>query len=154
VLLFDLDHFKQINDQCGHSAGDWVLREVARVGRQYCREGDLYGRIGGEEFAMALVDCDIDAALRIAEKCRHSIEGIDAKEAGCGLPVAASIGVVSSSISGYDYETLVAHADAAMYRSKVAGRNRVSLYQPPPTPPDGQPIALESRNADAMLGQY
>jgi diguanylate cyclase (GGDEF)-like protein len=155
VLLFDLDHFKQINDQCGHSSGDWVLREVARVGRQHCREIDLFGRIGGEEFAMALVDCDIDAALRIAEQCRRSVEGIDAAVGcGCPLPVAASIGVVSTSISGYDYETLVAHADSAMYRSKVAGRNRVSLYQPPPTPADAQPVTLESGNAGAMLRQY
>lgn len=155
VLLFDLDHFKQINDQCGHSSGDWVLREVARMGRQHCREGDLYGRIGGEEFAMALVDCDIDAALRIAEQCRRSIEAIDAQQGtGCPLPVAASIGVVSTSISGYDYETLVAHADAAMYRSKVAGRNRVSLYQPPPVPEGGQVVALDGRNAAAMLREY
>lgn len=155
MLLFDLDHFKQINDQCGHSSGDWVLREVARVGRQHCREGDLYGRIGGEEFAMTLVDCDMDAALRIAEQCRRSIEGIDAVEGtGCALQVAASIGVVSTSMSGYDYETLVAHADAAMYRSKVAGRNRVSLYEPPPVPPDGQPVTLDGRNAEAMLREY
>ena len=103
---------------------------------------------------MALVDCDIDAALRIAEKCRRSIEAVDATDGGCGLPVAASIGVVSTSISGYDYETLVAHADAAMYRSKVAGRNRVSLYQPPPTTPGGTVVSLESRNAGAMLSQY
>ncbi|TCZ82614.1 GGDEF domain-containing protein [Lysobacter sp. N42] len=155
VLLFDLDHFKQINDQCGHSSGDWVLREVARVGRQHCREGDLYGRIGGEEFAMALVDCDVDAALRIAERCRLSIQGIDATTgAGCPLPVAASIGVVSTSISGYDYEMLIAHADAAMYRSKVAGRNRVTLYQPPPVPEGGRVVALDGRNAGAMLREY
>ncbi|MFZ5657446.1 MAG: GGDEF domain-containing protein [Pseudomonadota bacterium] len=155
VLLFDLDYFKQINDQCGHSSGDWVLREVARVGRQHCREGDLYGRIGGEEFAMALVDCDVDAALRIAERCRLSIEGIDATTGtGCPLPVAASIGVVSTSVSGYDYEMLIAHADAAMYRSKVAGRNRVTLYQPPPVPEAGRVVALDSRNAGAMLREY
>lgn len=155
VLLLDVDHFKQINDQCGHSSGDWVLREVARVGRQHCREGDLYGRIGGEEFAMALVDCDVDAALRIAERCRLSIEGIDATTgAGCPLPVAASIGVVSTSISGYDYEMLIAHADAAMYRSKVAGRNRVTLYQPPPVPEGGRVVTLDGRNAGTMLREY
>jgi diguanylate cyclase (GGDEF)-like protein len=132
LLLFDLDHFKQINDQCGHAAGDWVLREVARVGRLHCREGDVFGRIGGEEFALTLVDCDLEDAEHVAEQCRRAIAGIDAREAGCTLPVSASIGCVGTSISGYDYEVLVAHADAAMYQSKVGGRNRVSLYQASP----------------------
>ncbi|WP_462114510.1 sensor domain-containing diguanylate cyclase [Lysobacter xanthus] len=155
VLLFDLDHFKQINDQCGHSSGDWVLREVARVGRMHCREGDLFGRIGGEEFAMTMIDCDVDGALRIAEACRRAIAAIDPSMAGCALPVAASIGAVGTSQSGYDYEVLIAHADAAMYRSKVAGRNRVSLYEPPPVPQTGHPpLSLDRRNAEAMLKQY
>lgn len=155
VLLFDLDHFKQINDQCGHSSGDWVLREVARVGRLHCRENDLFGRIGGEEFAMTLVDCGLDDAMRIAEACRRAIAAIDANVAGCALPVAASIGVVGTKQSGYDYEALIAHADAAMYRSKVAGRNRVTLYEPPPVPGAGHPpVAMDRRNAEAMLKQY
>ena len=68
--------------------------------------------------------------------------------------MAASIGVVGTSLSGYDYETLVAHADAAMYRSKVAGRNRVSRCQPPPVPESGNVVALDSRNAGSMLGEY
>lgn len=130
LLLFDLDHFKQINDQCGHAAGDWVLREVARVGRLQCREGDIFGRIGGEEFALTLVDCDLEDAEYVAEQCRHAIASIDAREGGCTLPVSASIGCVGTSVSGYDYEVLVAHADAAMYHSKVGGRNRVSLHPP------------------------
>ncbi|MGY3266525.1 diguanylate cyclase (GGDEF)-like protein [Lysobacter sp. HA35] len=154
VLLFDLDHFKQINDQCGHSSGDWVLREVARVGRLHCREQDLFGRIGGEEFAMTLIDCDVEAAMRTAEACRRAIASIDSTAAGCGLPVAASIGVVSTSVSGYDYEALIAHADAAMYRSKVGGRNRVTLYEPPAVPQPGVTPIVDRRNAEAMLKQY
>ena len=146
VLLLDLDHFKQINDQCGHSAGDWVLREVARVGRLHCREQDLFGRLGGEEFAMTLVDCDAEAAMRIAEVCRRSIASIDAGGAGCGLPVTASLGVVTTTAGGYDYEALIAHADVAMYRSKLAGRNRVTRYAPPPVP--------ERRPAGSMSKQY
>ncbi|GHE42766.1 GGDEF domain-containing protein [Vulcaniibacterium thermophilum] len=132
VLLFDLDHFKQINDQCGHASGDWVLREVARVGRLHCRQADVYGRIGGEEFAMTLIDCDLEAALRVAEGCRQSIAAIDARAVACGQPVSASVGVASTQVSGYDYETLMAHADAAMYRAKVGGRNRVTAYAPLP----------------------
>jgi diguanylate cyclase (GGDEF)-like protein len=130
LLLLDLDHFKQINDQCGHAAGDRVLREVARIGRLQCREADLCGRIGGEEFALTLVDCGLEDAMHVAEQCRRAIAGIDAREAGCMLPVSVSVGCVCTSLSGYDYEVLVAHADAAMYRSKVGGRNRVSVYQP------------------------
>ena len=155
VLLFDLDHFKQINDQCGHSSGDWVLREVARVGRLHCREVDLFGRIGGEEFAMTLLDCDATAAMRVADACRASIKSIDAGAAGCPLPVAASVGVAATSTSGYDYESLIAHADGAMYRSKVAGRNRVTLYDPPPVPEAGQTeVQLDRRNAESMLKRY
>lgn len=129
VLLFDLDHFKQINDQCGHAAGDWVLKEVARVGRLHCRPGDVFGRIGGEEFALTLVDCDLGDAELIAERMREAIAAIDGRASGCPLPVSASVGCVATSVSGHDYETLVAHADAAMYRSKVGGRNRTSRYQ-------------------------
>jgi diguanylate cyclase (GGDEF)-like protein len=154
VLLFDLDHFKQINDQCGHSSGDWVLREVARVGRLHCREQDIFGRIGGEEFAMTLVDCEIHDALGIAEACRRAIASIDARTCGCSMPVAASIGVVGTRQAGYDYEALIAHADAAMYRAKVGGRNRVTLYEPPAVPAAGQPVMLDRRNAESMLRQY
>ncbi|WP_133477828.1 sensor domain-containing diguanylate cyclase [Cognatilysobacter segetis] len=154
VLLFDLDHFKQINDQCGHASGDWVLREVARVGRLHCRETDLFGRIGGEEFAMALMDCEVHEAVGIAEACRRAIASIDAEAAGCCLPVSASVGVVGTRQVGYDYESLIAHADAAMYRSKVGGRNRVTLYEPPALPEAGQPVLLDQRNAEAMLRQY
>ena len=150
ILLFDLDHFKQINDQCGHSAGDWVLREVARIGRLHCRSADLYGRIGGEEFAITLVDCDLDVALRVAEECRRAIARINAAPGGCTLPVSASIGCVGTSVSGYDYERLIAHADAAMYRAKVAGRNRVCLYEPSvPRPPGGS--AHAPRGDDTLL---
>jgi diguanylate cyclase (GGDEF)-like protein len=154
VLLLDLDHFKQINDQCGHSSGDWVLREVGRVARLHCRENDILGRIGGEEFAMTLVDCEVHDALLIAEACRRAIAAIDARTCGCSMPVAASIGVVGARQAGYDYEVLIAHADAAMYRSKVGGRNRVTLYEPPAVPASGQPVLLDRRNAEAMLRQY
>jgi diguanylate cyclase (GGDEF)-like protein len=103
---------------------------------------------------MTLVDCDIHDALGIAEACRGAIAAIDASVAGCGLPVAASIGVVGTRQTGYDYEALIAHADAAMYRSKVGGRNRVTLYEPPAVPGAGQSVMLDRRNAEAMLRQY
>lgn len=148
VLLFDADHFKQINDQCGHACGDWVLREIARAGRLHCRKADVFGRIGGEEFAMALIDCDLDAALRVAEGCRQSIAAIDSRTAGCPLPVSVSIGVTSTEVSGHDYETLMAHADAAMYRAKISGRNRVCAYRPWS---DGATTTGEGREQQSLL---
>ncbi|MFC0676275.1 diguanylate cyclase [Lysobacter korlensis] len=151
VLLFDLDHFKQINDQCGHATGDWVLREVARVGRLHCRDGNLFGRIGGEEFAMTLIDCDLEVAELVAEQTRRAIAGIDANTVGCTLPVSASIGCVGTSVSGHDYEVLIAHADAAMYRAKVGGRNRVCRYQPPTAGGAGT-AWRESDSAEVVLG--
>ncbi|GHA88163.1 GGDEF domain-containing protein [Lysobacter bugurensis] len=144
LLLFDLDHFKQINDQCGHATGDWVLKEVARVGRVHCRPGDVFGRIGGEEFAVALVDCDLGDAEIIAERMREAIAVIDGRASGCPLPVSASVGCVATSVSGHEYETLVAHADAAMYRSKVGGRNRISRYQTASATPVPVPVRIES----------
>lgn len=144
VLLFDLDHFKQINDRCGHATGDWVLKEVARVGRLQCRPGDVLGRIGGEEFALTLLDCDLGDAEVIAERMREAIAAIDGRPQGCELPVSASIGCVAASVSGHEYETLVAHADAAMYRAKVGGRNRVSRYQTASVTAVPTPVRLES----------
>ncbi|MFC0676274.1 GGDEF domain-containing protein [Lysobacter korlensis] len=139
LLALDMDHFKRINDQLGHGIGDRVLREVARVGQQHCRDGDLFGRIGGEEFALALMDCDPDSALHIAKALRRAVAEIDARALGCALPVTVSIGCSATSLSGYNYEILATHADAAMYRAKSGGRNRVAMYQPLQQQPDTVP---------------
>jgi len=128
ILLFDLDHFKQINDRHGHATGDRVLQEVARCVGAQCRKGDLFGRMGGEEFALALLDCDLQGAHDVAEALRACIESIDCVAADEMLRVTASFGCAGSALSGHAYEALCAHADVALYRAKHAGRNRISVH--------------------------
>jgi diguanylate cyclase (GGDEF)-like protein len=125
VLVLDLDHFKRINDECGHAVGDWVLREVARACASRAREEDVVGRLGGEEFAVLLPGVDAADALLAAEALRGAIARIDGPAGGCHLPISASIGVASSKDGSDAYRQLLADADAAMYAAKQAGRNRI-----------------------------
>lgn len=147
LVMFDLDHFKQVNDTYGHVSGDWVLERVATECRALCRRVDLFGRLGGEEFAILLPGCDMDAAARVAEQCRARIAAVDTTPAGHVFPIAASFGVSGSALSGYVMSRLLSHADQALYRAKRGGRNRVCAYsgeqervRPPQTPPAGMAV--------------
>ena len=144
LVMLDLDHFKQINDTYGHVTGDWVLERVAAECRAHCRRVDLFGRLGGEEFAILLPGCDVQAAARVAEQCRARIAGMDTKGAGHAIRLAASFGVTDSTWSGHVLSRLLSHADQALYRAKHGGRNLVCVYagepvrtRPPVTPPAG-----------------
>lgn len=128
LILFDLDHFKNINDQCGHAAGDWALQQVVKTCQNFMRNNDVFGRIGGEEFAILLPGCHADKALLLAEICRDAIATIDISASGCTLPIRASFGVSSSDISGYQLKQLLADADFAMYKSKQSGRDQVIMF--------------------------
>lgn len=128
LVMFDLDHFKSINDRFGHDIGDWVLKTIAGHCRTFCRRVDHLGRIGGEEFAILLSGCDLRAARRVAEDCRMRIASIDSQPSGHRFLVTASFGVTASSLSGYDLAKMLSHADKALYRSKREGRNRVSVF--------------------------
>jgi diguanylate cyclase (GGDEF)-like protein len=108
-----------------------VLKQVADIGRSLCPERDAIGRLGGEEFALALSDLDIDQAAALAEGFRRAIGELDYLSGGCHVPVTASIGVACTSHSGYGYQKLLSEADRAMYRAKQAGRNRVASAVPP-----------------------
>lgn len=129
VLFVDLDHFKAINDRHGHAAGDEVLRRVSGQLRSQVRRSDLVGRVGGEEFSVFLPGADVAQALAIAEKLRRDIEGLCiAVAADLTLNVTASIGAAQADSQGSaTIGQLHQDADAAMYRAKAAGRNRVSL---------------------------
>lgn len=127
VLLLDLDHFKAINDEHGHEAGDRALQHVAGILGQFTRGSDYVFRYGGEEFVVVLVAVDEPQAMVIANSlCRRVAESPVALANGGSLDVTASIGVAVHD--GHpDYERVMARADAAMYQAKKRGRNRVVL---------------------------
>lgn len=126
MVLLDLDHFKRINDSHGHAVGDWVLQQVAVALQAACREGDICARLGGEEFAILSCGSDVDAARRIAQRCREHLAAIDTSV--IGQTVTASFGCATSGRSGYAFEAMFAHADVAMYQAKASGRDRVRAY--------------------------
>lgn len=127
VLILDLDRFKAINDAHGHGAGDAVLVEVARRLRDNLRAVDLVARIGGEEFLVALPDTDATAARAAAERLRRVIGATPiAREGGAPLPVTVSIGIALGAADNGSVAEILDAADAALYRAKHAGRNRVA----------------------------
>lgn len=129
-VLFDLDHFKQVNDSYGHQAGDWVLQQAANAAQQCLRKSDAIGRIGGEEFAILLQDCDLDMSRALAESVRLAIADIDTTPTGHKFAVTASFGVSTAQDYGYSARKLFAVADEALYQAKQQGRNRVMPQQP------------------------
>ena len=128
LLLLDLDHFKQVNDQHGHPVGDQVLASVGAVLRTVLRDRDFAGRNGGEEFAVLLPDTDIAVALEIAERVRAAIAGISLP--GSDASVTVSIGVAGFPGHASSLDRLERLADAALYVAKRQGRNRLELAEP------------------------
>ncbi|HEV2360714.1 MAG TPA: sensor domain-containing diguanylate cyclase, partial [Acidimicrobiales bacterium] len=132
VLMVDLDHFKVVNDQCGHSVGDQVLRNVAGVLRSTLRSGDAALRYGGEEFLLVLRDTDTEGAIRVAESVRTRLSELESPGPGISR-ITASIGIAFYPRHGSELDDVVQAADMAMYKAKEAGRNRVVLA-PEPSP--------------------
>jgi diguanylate cyclase (GGDEF)-like protein len=123
VVLMDVDHFKQVNDTYGHLAGDVVLSKIAQVLAHQTRSTDIAGRWGGEEFLVVAPQTSLDKAAKLAEKLRSSIASIDFTITG---RKTISLGVAAYS-PGDDVKKLLARADAALYRAKGSGRDRVEL---------------------------
>jgi diguanylate cyclase (GGDEF)-like protein len=130
LIYVDLDHFKQLNDTLGHAAGDSALRHVARILEAAVRDRDLVARIGGEEFAVWLPRTPLDEGLEVAERIRASVAGTAWHWTGSRYPVTASCGVAAYPEPIGDLTNLRASADAALYRAKQAGRNRVEKAAP------------------------
>ena len=122
IVMFDIDHFKAINDRRGHAAGDAALKILAATVTGRLRRGDALGRLGGDEFAVTLAGADDDAALAYAEDLRHRVA---TASAAAGLPFTVSLGVATFSGSEHDAEALLAIADSALYRAKNSGRDTV-----------------------------
>ena len=129
LIMYDLDHFKNINDRFGHGTGDWALKEVAEASKGFCRRIDVLGRLGGEEFAILMYGCDLRAAARVAEDCRLRLAQLDTRETGHVFAITGSFGVTSSVQSGYSLAKLLSHADRQLYRAKHLGRNRVCVHE-------------------------
>lgn len=127
ALFIDLDHFKAVNDQAGHAAGDQLLRELAGVLRGQVRRGDLLARFGGDEFLVLLPNCPADMALRIAESLRATVDAFDFQWHGQGYKITASVGVIDFFSEELDGEQLLREVDAACYAAKRGGRNQVSV---------------------------
>jgi two-component system cell cycle response regulator len=128
VIMIDLDHFKRINDSCGHLIGDLVLVEVARRMRASVRSYDVVGRYGGEEFLVVLPGCDDTSAVNQAERLRDAMAGSPIGVPDRPLIITLSLGVACTQIPDEgDLRKLLSAADKALYRAKMLGRNRVEL---------------------------
>jgi diguanylate cyclase (GGDEF)-like protein len=125
LLLMDLDKFKTINDTRGHHAGDQVLIAFCGVAEAAIRPGDLFGRIGGEEFACLLPGSPLDGGLDVAERIRRNFEATSLTMGDDTLSATVSIGVAVSADQNKDLAALLMEADRALYRAKANGRNRV-----------------------------
>jgi diguanylate cyclase (GGDEF)-like protein len=123
--MLDLDHFKQVNDDHGHAAGDVVLRHFAERVQDSLRKTDQAGRLGGEEFAILLFGTDHASATEFAERLRDQVAADEAEHDSVKLRVTVSIGVTQLWESDASTDETLARADAALYRAKANGRNRV-----------------------------
>ncbi len=124
LIMFDIDHFKAVNDTWGHTVGDAVLREVAVAVLSAVRKGDYVVRYGGEEFAVVLPDARIGSALDLAERLRQVVEALRVTSHGPAVKVTASFGVACLRKGG-DEKSLIREADSLLYQAKACGRNRV-----------------------------
>ena len=128
LLLCDLDHFKRVNDQFGHAAGDAVLQDVAYTMRAALRAGDSIYRVGGEEILVVLPGADRAAAVEIAERLRAAVR----ERRPVGVAVTISIGVAVSQPGAVNTDDLVSRADLALYAAKADGRDTINI--------DGEPL--------------
>src|SRR5690606_6133094 len=127
LCIVDVDLFKPVNDTFGHIAGDEVLRLIAAIVRDQVRGDDIASRIGGEEFAVLLPECDADAARSFAERLRAAIADASFAPGGSPRRTTVSVGVASLAVPEGNRSALLAAADAALYRAKHEGRDRVCV---------------------------
>jgi diguanylate cyclase (GGDEF)-like protein len=125
LVSIDLDYFKQINDTHGHAMGDAVLRRTVAICQQQLRPTDMFGRLGGEEFGILLLGCTRDQGMAIAGRIRLAIQTTPIEEDGRVVSFSVSVGLACTDTSGYGLQRLWREADAALYRAKRTGRNRV-----------------------------
>ncbi|MBX9635661.1 MAG: GGDEF domain-containing protein, partial [Magnetospirillum sp.] len=125
VIMLDIDLFKRVNDSHGHAMGDEVLRKVVEVCRANLREVDVFGRLGGEEFAALLPQTTLAGANLLAERLRRAIAELRVPLADSDLRITASLGVAERSSDETAFDHMLSRADQALYRAKQTGRDRV-----------------------------
>ncbi|WP_416397528.1 GGDEF domain-containing protein [Allohahella sp. A8] len=130
LVMFDIDHFKKVNDTYGHPAGDEVIKKTASVLLETMRETDISGRYGGEEFTIILVDTPPENAMIFAERLRKKIEALTVHHEGTAIRWTISLGIAPVDDSVTEPMQWVEHADQALYKSKQGGRNRSTHYAP------------------------
>lgn len=130
LMLFDIDHFKQVNDRFGHPAGDEVLRDLAARAMRQVRSVDLVGRLGGEEFVVVMPETSLSGAVVVAERLRVAVadEPFILQDNGGKLPITVSVGIAVTGKETDTLESLLKRADEALYAAKNAGRNRVVAF--------------------------
>jgi two-component system, cell cycle response regulator len=129
LILFDMDHFKKVNDTKGHAAGDAVLRHVAGIALSRLRTEDMFARVGGEEFAILLRGVDVHGAARLAERLRSNVSASPTQYDGVSIPISISAGCASLVCTELrSADALLRIADERLYRAKAAGRNRVVAH--------------------------
>ena len=125
MLMMDIDHFKNVNDTYGHAMGDKAIQAVARIFKDSLRKYDSVGRLGGEEYAMMLVDCDLDLAYAVADRLRDLVEQAEITYEENTVKITVSIGFSKIAEDDIKIEESISRADSALYRAKKQGRNRV-----------------------------
>jgi diguanylate cyclase (GGDEF)-like protein len=129
VIAVDVDHFKKINDNYGHAAGDLVLKNVVSQIMQSLREVDFLGRMGGEEFVVGLPETGVDGATIVAERLREMIASMAITSNGDSIAVTASFGIAAFTRGDRDWKEMLGRADVALYQAKQEGRNRCVSHQ-------------------------
>lgn len=128
LVIFDIDHFKKVNDTYGHPAGDEVIRQTADVLRKSIRDTDIPGRYGGEEFVILLIDTIPKSAYILAERIRKNIEAMTVTYEDMEIKFTVSLGISEVPSDTEDYMKWLEAADSALYVSKESGRNQTSIY--------------------------
>jgi len=125
AIMFDVDHFKRINDQYGHDVGDAVLKAIAETVKPVVRASDVLGRVGGEEFAIVLAEADMPRTLQVAERIRAAVEALAVTHAGERISCSCSCGAVAAKGGTVTLDQLLSLADRALLTAKRSGRNQV-----------------------------
>ena len=129
LIMFDLDHFKNINDTYGHQAGDFILQNLAGLIKSSLRKADLFARYGGEEFIIALPETKVEQAINIAEKCRVLVQETKFDFNGTIIPLTISLGVSNfRETPEHNVDRFIKDVDRALYLAKESGRNQVQVY--------------------------